>query len=264
MSVNTLPAKNEEYAAREYWYASDRSHLMCYQTIAASQGPKIRAVSPLLPADADSFTTSWFGREAEDATFDWFKRYEDVAHLLHQVLPDKNARVLMLGCGNSTLSEDVRLSILPCPHNPPHDCVVSQMYDDGYKNIVNVDVRAPVSISLTSLSLTTGREHGSQYSPVVIERMRARNHDRPDMTCNLLSSRFSTKTFISWVSTHSFSLGLVMDIRKLEFEDNSIDVAIDKGDHWGPDRWAFGLNYIPRYDGRNDDHQGRRLGTVFL
>jgi hypothetical protein len=85
-----------------------------------------------------------FGREAEDATFDWFKRYEDVAHLLHQVLPDKTARVLMLGCGNSTLSEDVRLSILSYPHNPLHDCVVSQMYDDGYKNIVNVDVRAPV------------------------------------------------------------------------------------------------------------------------
>jgi len=68
----------------------------------------------------------------------------------------------MLGCGNSTLSED--------------------MYDDGYKNIVNVD-----------------------YSPIVIERMRARNHDRPEM---------------SW---------LVMDVRNMEFEDDSFDVAIDKG-----------------------------------
>lgn len=49
MSVNTLPAKNEEYATQEYWYASDRSHMMCYQTITTSQGPKIRAVSPLPP-----------------------------------------------------------------------------------------------------------------------------------------------------------------------------------------------------------------------
>ncbi|KAH8986130.1 S-adenosyl-L-methionine-dependent methyltransferase [Lactarius akahatsu] len=125
MTANMLPAKNEEYATREYW---DRR----------------------------------YAREAEDATFDWFKRYEDVAHLLHQVLPDRTARILMLGCGNSTLSED--------------------MYDDGYKNIVNVD-----------------------YSPVVIERMRARNHDRPEMP---------------W---------LVMDIRNLELEDESFDVAIDKG-----------------------------------
>ena len=28
------------------------------------------------------------------------------------------------------------------------------MYDDGYKNIVNVDVRASVSISLTGRALT--------------------------------------------------------------------------------------------------------------
>jgi hypothetical protein len=31
--------------------------------------------------------------------------------------------------------------------------VVYQMYDDGYKNIVNVDVRAPVLISLTGRTL---------------------------------------------------------------------------------------------------------------
>ncbi|KAH9973559.1 S-adenosyl-L-methionine-dependent methyltransferase [Lactifluus volemus] len=67
----------------------------------------------------------------------------------------------MLGCGNSTLSED--------------------MYDDGYKNIVNID-----------------------YSPVVIERMHARNHNRPEM---------------QW---------LVMDVRNLKFEDASFDVALTK------------------------------------
>jgi len=46
-------------------------------------------------------------REAE-TTFDWFKSYQDVGHLLRPALPDKTARILMLGCGNSTLSEDVR------------------------------------------------------------------------------------------------------------------------------------------------------------
>ena len=40
-------------------------------------------------------------------TFDWFKSYEDVAQLLRPLLPDKTARILILGCGNSTLSEDV-------------------------------------------------------------------------------------------------------------------------------------------------------------
>jgi hypothetical protein len=54
-------------------------------------------------------------REGEDVTFDWFKRYEDVAHLLRPVLLDRTARILMLGCGNSTLSEDVRSELRnPC------------------------------------------------------------------------------------------------------------------------------------------------------
>ena len=58
-------------------------------------------------------TTPCFGREAEHATLDYLKRYEDVAHLLHRVLPDKSARILMLGCGDSTLLEDVRHALKP-------------------------------------------------------------------------------------------------------------------------------------------------------
>jgi hypothetical protein len=47
------------------------------------------------------------GRRESQVTFDWFKSYEDVAQLLRPLLPDKTARILVLGCGNSTLSEDV-------------------------------------------------------------------------------------------------------------------------------------------------------------
>jgi hypothetical protein len=47
------------------------------------------------------------GRREAQVTFDWFKSYEDVAQLLRPLLPDKTARILILGCGNSTLSEDV-------------------------------------------------------------------------------------------------------------------------------------------------------------
>jgi hypothetical protein len=74
-------------------------------------------------------------------TFDWFKSYADVAHLLHPLLPDKNARILMLGCGNSTLSEDVRrYYTLPNRSSSNLPRIIAQMYDDGYKNIVNIDV----------------------------------------------------------------------------------------------------------------------------
>lgn len=90
-------------------------------------------------------------REAE-TTFDWFKSYKDVAHLLRAVLPDKMARILMLGCGNSTLSENV------CSHSiiiarrlrPALTCpgLFAQMYDDGYKNIINIDVRSSHLLSI--------------------------------------------------------------------------------------------------------------------
>ncbi|KAI0035330.1 S-adenosyl-L-methionine-dependent methyltransferase [Vararia minispora EC-137] len=124
--MSNLPKKNEEYGTREYW---DKR----------------------------------YEQEPEDATFDWFKKYADVAHLIHDAIPEKSAKILMLGCGNSTLSED--------------------MYDNGYKNIVNID-----------------------YSPVVISQMSSRHRGRrPEMECKF------------------------MDIRDLQFEDGSFDVAVDKG-----------------------------------
>lgn len=84
----------------------------------------------------------------------------------------------MLGCGHSTLSQD--------------------MYDDGYENIVNID-----------------------YSRVCIERMR-----------NLHAA---TRPRMTWQEG---------DVRKMELDDASFDVAIDKatmdammtatGDPWNP------------------------------
>ncbi|KAF5383780.1 hypothetical protein D9615_003567 [Tricholomella constricta] len=122
-----LPAKNEEYGTKEYW---DQR----YQQ-----------------------------KEAEDAHFDWFKSYADLAPLIRELVPDKKSRILMLGCGNSKLSEE--------------------MWEDGYKNIVNTD-----------------------YSSVVVEQMRQRHQTlRPEMEWH------------------------VMDVRDLQFDDDSFDVALDKG-----------------------------------
>jgi hypothetical protein len=46
-------------------------------------------------------------REGNDESFDWFKSYADLADLLHELIPEKSSKVLMLGCGNSKLSENV-------------------------------------------------------------------------------------------------------------------------------------------------------------
>ncbi|KAI0794493.1 S-adenosyl-L-methionine-dependent methyltransferase [Fomes fomentarius] len=97
-----LPKKNEEYGTREYW-------------------------------------DQRYTQESEDSSFDWFKSYSDIADILREIVPDKSSKVLMLGCGNSTLSQD--------------------MYDDGYKNIVNTD-----------------------YSSVLIEKMRHKHEESaPEM-----------------------------------------------------------------------------------
>jgi len=79
---NVLPSKNEQYGTKEYW-------------------------------------DQRYSEEAHNESFDWFKSYADLSDLLHELIPEKSSRILMLGCGNSKLSED--------------------MWEDGYRNIVNID-----------------------------------------------------------------------------------------------------------------------------
>ncbi|KAG8974922.1 hypothetical protein FRC05_006599 [Tulasnella sp. 425] len=106
----------------------------------------------------------WEKRYASDeGSFDWFKSYADIKDLIHELIPQQSSRVLVLGCGNSTLSDD-------------------KMWQDGYRNIVNVD-----------------------YSGLVIEKMKGKYEGRDGM---------------EW---------LEMDVRELAFDDDSFDVAIDKG-----------------------------------
>ncbi|KAJ2735349.1 hypothetical protein H4S06_006709 [Coemansia sp. BCRC 34490] len=77
----------------------------------------------VLPTNNTEYGTKdyWQKRYAQeaDSSFDWFKTYKDLHQLFSKYIAGKGARILMLGCGNSTLSED--------------------MYSAGYQNIVNVD-----------------------------------------------------------------------------------------------------------------------------
>lgn len=94
--------------------------------------------------------------------YDWYQRYASLKELLGQNVR-KSDTVLVTGCGNSRLSEE--------------------MYDDGFSSITNVD-----------------------YSPPVIDLMRAKHADKKGM---------------SW---H------VMDvISHINFPDNSFDAVLDKG-----------------------------------
>ena len=52
-------------------------------------------------------------RHRDTSTFDWFKTYQEVSPILSEFIPDQTSRVLTLGCGNSTLSEDVSQAFNP-------------------------------------------------------------------------------------------------------------------------------------------------------
>ena len=71
---------------------------------------------PQAKAEIDLFLS-----EGSETTFDWFLKPSYLIPLLEPFLPKgKATRILMLGCGNSTLGEE--------------------MYDAGYHDIVNIDV----------------------------------------------------------------------------------------------------------------------------
>ncbi|KAH9920813.1 S-adenosyl-L-methionine-dependent methyltransferase [Amylocystis lapponica] len=138
---NNLPHSNEEYGTKEYW-------------------------------------DQRYSQESDNASYDWFKSYADVADIIRELIPDKTARILMLGCGNSTLSED--------------------MYEDGYKNIVNTD-----------------------YSGILIEKMRQRHHKvRPEM---------------EWHEMDIRNLILDSDSFDVAIDKGTMDAMMTtKGDVWEP------------------------------
>jgi 2-polyprenyl-3-methyl-5-hydroxy-6-metoxy-1,4-benzoquinol methylase len=57
----------------------------------------------------------------QGSTFDWLEDYETLKSIISDLGFNKEeCQILMLGCGNAEMSED--------------------MYTDGYKNIVNIDI----------------------------------------------------------------------------------------------------------------------------
>jgi len=100
-------------------------------------------------------------KDQKESTFDWLEDYETLKPIFKELNLDKTNKIINLGCGNAEFSEN--------------------MYDDGYQNIVNIDI-----------------------SENVITTMKERSKERLNMTYE------------------------VMDVRKLQFNENEFDVAIDK------------------------------------
>ncbi|ETV65834.1 hypothetical protein H257_17561 [Aphanomyces astaci] len=65
----------------------------------------------------------WDSRFESEESYDWLARFKDVASLIDQYV-QKNHRILVVGCGNSTFSID--------------------LYEAGYTNIINLDFSSVV------------------------------------------------------------------------------------------------------------------------
>ena len=84
-------------------------------------------MSHLLPrADVQEFQKKEYWDRfftKRSSAFEWYGEYTDLCHVLHKYLKS-SSRILMAGCGNSKLSED--------------------LYDAGFKSIDNIDISSVV------------------------------------------------------------------------------------------------------------------------
>ena len=82
--------------------------------------PQTQTAPPARPTNSVGKTSYWDERYTKDPEpFDWYQRYSGIQELLQKYVKKDDA-VLMAGCGNSRLSED--------------------MFEDGFANISNVDI----------------------------------------------------------------------------------------------------------------------------
>ncbi|KAK7889328.1 hypothetical protein WMY93_024888 [Mugilogobius chulae] len=81
----------------------------------------------LLPRTAEEFSSAeyWerFFKKRGEKAFEWYGDYNKLCGVLHKYIKVKD-KVLVVGCGNSELSE--------------------QMYDVGYKHLINIDISETV------------------------------------------------------------------------------------------------------------------------
>lgn len=56
-------------------------------------------------ADSDYWNKRYDAEE--NNPFDWLCDYFDVANIIDNIIPDKNSKILIIGCGNAPFSSDL-------------------------------------------------------------------------------------------------------------------------------------------------------------
>ncbi|KAJ6895057.1 methyltransferase-like protein 13 isoform X3 [Populus alba x Populus x berolinensis] len=88
----------------------------------------------------------WDARYVQEAeSFDWYQHYSSLRPFVRRYIPT-SSRVLMVGCGNALMSED--------------------MVEDGYENITNIDISS-VAIDI----MRRKYEHVHQLNCILLKEL---------------------------------------------------------------------------------------------
>ncbi|KAL6900890.1 hypothetical protein ACP4OV_005566 [Aristida adscensionis] len=99
-------------------------------------------------AASQAYGEAWYWDERyrkEAGPFDWYQKYAALAPLLRLYLATHH-RLLLVGCGNSGESVNPAAP-QPASPGPPRGVFGENMVDDGYQDIVNIDI-SPVHLKM--------------------------------------------------------------------------------------------------------------------
>ncbi|EFA80511.1 hypothetical protein PPL_07347 [Heterostelium album PN500] len=144
-----------------------------------------------VPKDVRVYRTHEYWEERyqkeSDTTYDWLKTYKDLQPYFSKVIPDKNMSILMLGCGNSTLGDD--------------------MYDDGYHHITNVDYSSNV---IKSMSEKSKDKVNMKWLEMDIRDMKAFENESFDVVLD----KATMDTFFSGADVWSPAENVLSDVKQ--------------------------------------------------
>lgn len=106
--------------------------------VSSSSSSEEEAVkSSVLPENNRLYGTKeyWDERFRLEDSYEWLVSYDHVQQQLNRIIPSKDCRIVIIGCGNSPFSHD--------------------MYRDGYHNIVNLDYSSTVIAAMQEKYRTT-------------------------------------------------------------------------------------------------------------
>ena len=133
--------------------------------------------------------------------FDWLEDYQSLKPLIEELVPDRNSRILIIGCGNAPLSED--------------------MYDDGYELIHNIDI--------SSVVIKQMRERNKERIKMTYEVMDCTQMNSiPDKFYDVAIDKSTIDALLCGDNAYLNVAKMTLEIQRV-LKDNGLYIAISYG-----------------------------------